>query len=96
VLFSFQAMPGCKKFRLAPLDNEEDLEIMFSGATCTNASAMAPGAKEGSGDANNDDDVEELPHVTPGEIQPKKEVLLTNLQARNQRRILETCSSSVL
>jgi hypothetical protein len=65
-------MPIHKKFRLAPLDNEEDLEILFSGVTCTNASAMAPGAKEGSGGANNDDDVEEVPHVTPSETQHKK------------------------
>jgi hypothetical protein len=56
-------MPGCKKFRLAPLDNEEDLEIMFSGATCTNASTMALGVEEGCSGANNDDDVEEVPHV---------------------------------
>jgi hypothetical protein len=55
------------------LDNEEDLEIVFSGATiCTNASAMALGPEEGSADANNDDDVEEVPHVTPDETQPKK------------------------
>jgi hypothetical protein len=41
-------MPLCKKFRFAPLDNEEDVEIMFSGASCTNANAVAPGAREGS------------------------------------------------
>lgn len=35
-----QAMPQAKKFRLAPLENEEDLEIMFSGVSCTYA--MAP------------------------------------------------------
>jgi hypothetical protein len=29
----FQAMPACKKFRLAALENEEDLEIMFSGVS---------------------------------------------------------------
>lgn len=40
-------MPACKKFRLAPLENEEDLEIMFSGASCTNVYAVIPGAKEG-------------------------------------------------
>jgi hypothetical protein len=42
-------MPRCKKLRLFPLENEEDLEIMFSGATCTNASAMAPETNEGVG-----------------------------------------------
>jgi hypothetical protein len=50
----FQAMPLCKKFRFAPLDNEEDVEIIFSGASCTNANAVAPGAREGS--AGNDKD----------------------------------------
>lgn len=55
----FQAMPACKKFRLAALENEEDLEIMFSGVSCTNAYAMAPGAKEGL-PANDSDDVEEV------------------------------------
>nr|ACN34567.1 unknown [Zea mays] len=54
----FQAMPACKKFRLAALENE-DLEIMFNGVSCTNAYAMAPGAKEGL-PANDSDDVEEV------------------------------------
>ncbi|AQK42738.1 hypothetical protein ZEAMMB73_Zm00001d025017 [Zea mays] len=51
-------MPACKKFRLAALENE-DLEIMFNGVSCTNAYAMAPGAKEGL-PANDSDDVEEV------------------------------------
>jgi hypothetical protein len=80
----FQAMPLCKKFRFAPLDNEEDVEIMFSGASCTNANAVAPGAREGSagngnGNGNrncNDkdngsDDVQEV-HPSPAEKQPAK------------------------
>ncbi|AQK66161.1 hypothetical protein ZEAMMB73_Zm00001d014415, partial [Zea mays] len=50
---------ACKKFRLASFKNEEDLEIMFSGVSCTNAYAMAPGAKEGL-PANDSDDVEEM------------------------------------
>lgn len=54
-----EAMPACKKFRLAALENEEDLEIMFSGVSCTNAYAMAPGAKEGL-PANDSDYVEEV------------------------------------
>ena len=45
---------------------------MFSGATCTNESAMAPIANEGLGDAINDDDVEEVPQVTPEQPQPRK------------------------
>lgn len=64
-----QAMPQAKKFRLAPLENEEDLEIMFSGASCTNVYAMAPGANEEFN--GNDNDVEEvLP--SPGEKPSRK------------------------
>jgi hypothetical protein len=62
-------MPQAKKFRLAPLENEEDLEIMFSGASCTNVYAMAPGANEEFN--GNDNDVEEvLP--SPGEKPSRK------------------------
>ncbi|PVH38893.1 hypothetical protein PAHAL_5G383600 [Panicum hallii] len=75
-------MPLCKKFRFAPLDNEEDIEIMFSGASCTNANVVTPGAREGSagnGNANrncNDkdngsDDVQEV-HPSSAEKQPAK------------------------
>jgi hypothetical protein len=73
-----------QKFRFAPLDNEEDVEIMFSGASCTNANVVAPGAREGSagnGNGNrngncNDkdngsDDVQEV-HPSPAEKQPAK------------------------
>jgi hypothetical protein len=73
-----------QKFRFARLDNEEDLEIMFSGASCTNANAVAPGAREGSADNGNgngngngnekdngSDDVQEV-HPSPAEKQPVK------------------------
>jgi hypothetical protein len=75
----FQAILACKKFRLAPLENEEDLEIIFSGASCTNVYAVIPGAKEGTAGAKEgtvgsnersdgtDDEVEEvLPFSPPG------------------------------
>jgi hypothetical protein len=70
----FQAMPLCKKIRFAHLDNEEDVEIMFSGASCTNANAVAPGAREGSagnGKDNGSDDVQEV-HPNSAEKQPVK------------------------
>jgi hypothetical protein len=93
----FQAMPLCKKIRFAHLDNEEDVEIMFSGASCTNANAVAPGAREGSagnGKDNGSDDVQEV-HPSSAKNNLRKEVLLINLQRRG-RKILEICSSSVL
>ncbi|PUZ70167.1 hypothetical protein GQ55_2G205000 [Panicum hallii var. hallii] len=65
-----EAMPLCKKFRFAPLENEEDVEIMFSGASCTNANAVAPGAREGSAD-NGSEDVQEV-HPSSAEKQPAK------------------------
>jgi hypothetical protein len=69
----FQAMLGCKKFRLSPLENEEDLEIMFSGATCTNASAMALGTNEGLDGRNSDNDVvEEVSHSADCDKQVRK------------------------
>jgi hypothetical protein len=93
----FQAMSGCKKFRLVRLENKEDLEIMFSGATCTNASAMAPGTNEGLDGANSDnDDVEEVPHFADCDKQVRKGSSAHKSSVKNQRRILETCSSSVL
>ncbi|PUZ40943.1 hypothetical protein GQ55_9G462900 [Panicum hallii var. hallii] len=61
-------MPLCKKFRFAPLDNEEDVEIMFSGASCTNANAVASGAREGSAGNGNGNVV----HPSPAEKQPVK------------------------
>ncbi|PUZ62567.1 hypothetical protein GQ55_4G368100 [Panicum hallii var. hallii] len=67
-------MALCKKFRFAPLDNEEDVEIMFSGASCTNTNAVAPGAREGSAGNDKDngsDDVQAL-HPSPAEKQPAK------------------------
>lgn len=89
-----EAMPACKKFRLATLENEEDLEIMFSGVSYTNAYAMAPGAKEGLS-ANDSDDVEEVsPSVE--DKQARKRCADHKSPIKNQRRILEICSSSVL
>jgi hypothetical protein len=55
------------------LENEEDLEIMFTCATCTNASAMAPGTNEGLDATNSDNvDVEEVPPVTDCDKQVRK------------------------
>jgi hypothetical protein len=66
-------MSGCKKIRLVCLGNKEDLEIMFSGVTCTNASAMAPGTNEGLDGANSDnDDVEEVTHFADYDKQVRK------------------------
>jgi hypothetical protein len=63
------------------LENEEDREIMFSGATCTNASAMAPCTNEGLDAANSDnDDVEEVPLLQIVISKLAKEVLPRNPQ----------------
>jgi hypothetical protein len=55
------------------LENEEDLEIIFTCATCTNASAMAPGTNEGLDATNTDNvDVEEVTPVTDCDKQVRK------------------------
>jgi hypothetical protein len=93
----FQAMPLCKKFRFAPLDNEEDVEIMFSGASCTNANAVALGAREGSagnGKDNGSDDVQEV-HPSSAEKQPAKRGAAYK-SPKKAKKFLEICSSSIL
>ncbi|KAG8061255.1 hypothetical protein GUJ93_ZPchr0003g17731 [Zizania palustris] len=61
-----EAMPTCVKIRKGPLEYEELLSIMFEGASCTNASAVVPGAKEDMGDE--DDHNEEGGGDTPEEV----------------------------
>ncbi|KAG8096046.1 hypothetical protein GUJ93_ZPchr0013g34768 [Zizania palustris] len=61
-----EAMPTCVKFRKRPLEYEELLAIMFEGASCTNACAVVPGAREDMGDE--DDHNEEGGGDTPEEV----------------------------
>jgi hypothetical protein len=51
-----QAMPGCIMFKTAPLENEDELKIMFGPIVCTNERTLVPGVE----DANSspDDHVE--------------------------------------
>ncbi|KAJ1295157.1 hypothetical protein BS78_01G202400 [Paspalum vaginatum] len=66
-------MPACKKFRHAPLENEDELDIIFDMSTCTNEFARVPGV---------DDvvqpiaiDVDDSPTPTPtSDRRPKKRV----------------------
>ena len=44
VVSKFQAMPGCIMFKDTPLENEQDLQIMFDSIICTNESSFVPGA----------------------------------------------------
>ena len=39
-------MPACKKFRHAPLENEDELDIIFDMSTCTNETARVPGVDD--------------------------------------------------
>ncbi|WVZ98007.1 hypothetical protein U9M48_043500 [Paspalum notatum var. saurae] len=41
-----KAMPACKKFRHAPLENEDELDIIFDMSTCTNETARVPGVDD--------------------------------------------------
>jgi hypothetical protein len=76
-------MPQVKMFRLAPLENEEDLEIMFSGASCTNVYAMAPGANE---ELNgNDNDVEEV-LSSPGDKPSRKRGVAQNFPIKKTKK----------
>lgn len=78
-----QAMPQVKMFRLAPLENEEDLEIMFSGASCTNVYAMALGANE---ELNgNDNDVEEV-LSSPGDKPSRKRGVAQNFPIKKTKK----------
>jgi hypothetical protein len=53
-----QAMPGCIMFKIAPLENEDDLKVMFGPIVCTNETTLVPGVE----DANSsyDDHVEAI------------------------------------
>ncbi|OEL18714.1 hypothetical protein BAE44_0020266 [Dichanthelium oligosanthes] len=50
-----RAMPGCAIFRIAPLENEDDLRRMFSTIVCTNESSVVPGAHRGDDDSEGDE-----------------------------------------
>lgn len=83
-----KAMPHCSKFKKAPLQHEDSLDIIFDGASCTNESALVPGAEgaayvnleddEGEGDepAGEDETTawKESPHVDKGKktARPKR------------------------
>ena len=47
-----QAMPGCIQFKTAPLENEDDLKIMFGPIVCTIETTLVPGVE----DANSSSD----------------------------------------
>jgi hypothetical protein len=58
---------------------------------------MAPGTNEGLDGANSDnDDVEEVTHFADYDKQVRKGSSAHKSPIKKQRRILETCSSSVL
>jgi hypothetical protein len=47
-----QAMPGCIMFKTAPLENEDELKVMFGPIVCTNERTLVPGVE----DANSSSD----------------------------------------
>eukprot|EP00267_Zea_mays_P022309 XP_008647164.2 uncharacterized protein LOC103628817 [Zea mays] len=47
-----EAMPGCIMFKTAPLENEDELKIMFGPIVCTNERTLVPGVE----DANSSSD----------------------------------------
>jgi hypothetical protein len=40
-----QAMPGCIMFKTAPLENEDELKVMFGPIVCTNERTLVPGVE---------------------------------------------------
>jgi hypothetical protein len=58
-----QAMPGCIQFKIALLENEDDLKIMFGPIVCTNETTLVPGVE----DANSSSDGHEEEIVGGGE-----------------------------
>jgi hypothetical protein len=47
-----QAMPGCIMFKTAPLENEDELKVMFGPIVCTNERTLVPSVE----DANSSSD----------------------------------------
>ncbi|XP_020395734.1 L10-interacting MYB domain-containing protein-like [Zea mays] len=47
-----EAMPGCIMFKTAPLENEDELKVMFGPIVCTNERTLVPGVE----DANSSSD----------------------------------------
>jgi hypothetical protein len=47
-----QAMPGCIMFKTAPLENEDNLNVMFGPIVCTNETTLVLGVE----DANSSSD----------------------------------------
>jgi hypothetical protein len=53
-----QAMTECIMFKTAPLENEDDLKVMFGPIVCTNETTLVPGAKDAN--SSSDDHVEAI------------------------------------
>ena len=51
-----QAMPGCIMFKTAPLENEDELKVMFGPIVCTNETTLVPGVEDAN--SSSDDHVE--------------------------------------
>jgi hypothetical protein len=51
-----QAMPGCIMFKTAPLENEDELKVMFGPIVCTNERTLVPGVEDAN--SSSDDHVE--------------------------------------
>jgi hypothetical protein len=58
-----QAMTGCIMFKSSPLENEDDLKVMFGPIVCTNETTLVPGVE----DANSSSDGHEEDVVAGGE-----------------------------
>jgi hypothetical protein len=56
-------MPGCILFKSAPLENEDDLRIMFGPIVCTNEATLVPTVE----DANSSSDGHEEDVLGAGE-----------------------------
>uniref|UniRef100_A0A804PH74 Myb/SANT-like domain-containing protein n=1 Tax=Zea mays TaxID=4577 RepID=A0A804PH74_MAIZE len=51
-----EAMPGCIMFKTAPLENEDELKVMFGPIVCTNETTLVPGVEDAN--SSSDDHVE--------------------------------------
>jgi hypothetical protein len=89
-----QAMPGCIMFKTAPLENEDDLKVMFGPIVCTNETTLVPGVE----DANSSSDGHEKDILGYGDnntpdtssiVKGKRKVLHDSPKSKKKRDMKE-------
>jgi hypothetical protein len=96
----FQAMPGCISFRDAPLEHEEQMQIMFDAISVMNETSFVPSTNGGEcegadvvgGVDNNEGQEEEQPPIIPNDGPTSaKRAATSSLKGKKKKTYRDQC-----